>query len=184
MVDSGATVSVFPVSRGSRNSIDPEVELFAANGTKILTYGKRVLSLDFGMSRTFKWTFVIADVARPILGADFLERFALSLDIKNRRLIDTTTSEIICGSRIIRQASGITTVRGNSVYHELLKKYPNLTNPSTNVVIKPQGVTHCILTKGPPVFSRPRRLSADKLAAVKKKTIFGFSRPGNLPTFK
>ena len=49
-----------------------ELTLQAANSTSITTYGSRSRTLDLGLRRTFRWIFVIADVAMPILGADFL----------------------------------------------------------------------------------------------------------------
>ncbi|GFW09093.1 hypothetical protein TNCV_3081851 [Trichonephila clavipes] len=47
--------------------------LLAANSTKILTYRTRCLTLDLGLKRKFNWSFLIADILQPILGADFLE---------------------------------------------------------------------------------------------------------------
>ena len=64
--------------------------LYAANSTKIATYGSKLISLDFGLRRAFVWNFVVADVSRPILGADFLERFGLLVDVKNQTLGLTT----------------------------------------------------------------------------------------------
>ena len=49
-----------------------ELTLQAANSTSITTNGSRSLTLDLGLRCTFRWNFVIADVAMPILRADFL----------------------------------------------------------------------------------------------------------------
>ena len=49
-----------------------ELTLQAANSTSITTYGSRSLTLDLGLRCTFRWIFVNADVAMPILHADFL----------------------------------------------------------------------------------------------------------------
>ena len=46
--------------------------LFAANGSPIATFGELTLELDLGLRRSFHWRFTVADVTRPILGADFL----------------------------------------------------------------------------------------------------------------
>ena len=38
-------------------------------------------------TREFSWTFLLAPVAFPILGADFLSNFRLLVDISNKRLV-------------------------------------------------------------------------------------------------
>ena len=45
--------------------------LLAANGSAILAYGKRTIPLWIGSQR-YEWQFIIANVAHPLLGADFL----------------------------------------------------------------------------------------------------------------
>jgi len=46
------------------------------------------------------WSFVIADISKPIIGADFLAHFNLMVDLKNRRLIDQVTGLTTVGRRI------------------------------------------------------------------------------------
>ena len=57
----------------------------AANGSNIRTYGKRTLTLQFN-KRCFKWTFTIAEVSQPLLGADFLRAHSIFVDLKGQRL--------------------------------------------------------------------------------------------------
>lgn len=45
--------------------------LTAVDDTAIQTYGPKTINLDFGLARNFVWTFEMADVPRPIIGADF-----------------------------------------------------------------------------------------------------------------
>ena len=87
-MDTGAEVSVFPASRSDRQSPSQGNTLTAANGSSIRTYGKRAVSLNFN-NRHFRWTFTIAQVSQPLLGADFLRAHSLLVDIKGQRLIDT-----------------------------------------------------------------------------------------------
>ncbi|KAL4127494.1 hypothetical protein QTP88_011661 [Uroleucon formosanum] len=67
-----------------------EAYLIAANGSKIKTFGPKQLQLDLGLNRVFTWTFELADVGRPILGADFLHYYGLLVDIRRSRLVDTS----------------------------------------------------------------------------------------------
>ncbi|GBM87936.1 Retrovirus-related Pol polyprotein from transposon opus [Araneus ventricosus] len=118
-------------------------------------------------NRSFCWYHSKFDVSRPILGADFLERYGLLVDIKNKKLIDVEHNRTTRGHLSFGSSLGITVLSGDTQFHKLLSKFPNLTNPSLNIVPKSHGTTHCILTKGPPVFSRARRLTPEKLKAVK-----------------
>lgn len=72
LVDTGADLTVYPVSRSMRNQPPSQLVLYAANQTPIKTYGTKTLSIDLGLNRLFKWDFVIADIQKPIIGSDFL----------------------------------------------------------------------------------------------------------------
>ncbi|GFT54945.1 transposon Tf2-8 polyprotein [Trichonephila clavipes] len=61
--------------------------LFAANNTKIPAYGMVRKELNLGLRRPFIWTFIIADVSSPIIGADFLKHFNLLIDLKKKGII-------------------------------------------------------------------------------------------------
>ena len=76
LVDTGAEVSVIPASGLDTRTRHSGPPLLAANRSSIRTYGMRALSVRFGFS-TYKWNFVVADVARPLLGADFLRSNSL-----------------------------------------------------------------------------------------------------------
>ncbi|GFR21862.1 retrovirus-related Pol polyprotein from transposon 17.6 [Trichonephila clavata] len=82
-----AEISVIPPTPQEKRSI-AKLELFAANGTKIKTYGQKLLKLDLGLRRAFNWPFVIADVTKAIIGMDFLAHFNLLMDSKNRKVMD------------------------------------------------------------------------------------------------
>lgn len=71
LIDSGADVSVIPVRNHDKNTSN-DFKLFAANGTPIPTYGIKTLNIDLGLRREFRWPFVVAQVSKGILGADFL----------------------------------------------------------------------------------------------------------------
>ncbi len=43
----------------------------------------------------FRWIFILADVKKPILGADFLRHFGLLVDMRNHRLLDKHTLQCI-----------------------------------------------------------------------------------------
>ncbi|CAE1298418.1 unnamed protein product [Acanthosepion pharaonis] len=95
LIDTGAQISVIPVSNCSKSVTTPKealLKLQAANGTPISTYDECIMSFNIGLRREFTWTFKIADVETPILGADFLAHFNLSVELSSRTLTDTRTS--------------------------------------------------------------------------------------------
>ena len=91
LVDTGAEVSVIPSSVSDRNHHKSNLTLQAVNNTSIATYGNRLLTLNIGLRRTFQWVFIIADVKNPIIGADFIRHYSLSVDIDCNRLVDNIT---------------------------------------------------------------------------------------------
>lgn len=82
LVDSGADVSVIPVTNHNKPT---DFKLYAANGAEIPTFGTKMLNVDLGLRRTMEWPFFIAKTSKAILGADFLRKFDLLIDLKNKR---------------------------------------------------------------------------------------------------
>ncbi|XP_017784714.1 PREDICTED: uncharacterized protein LOC108568251 [Nicrophorus vespilloides] len=62
--------------------------LVAANYSTIATIGTVPLVLHLELRQYFTWNFVVADVSKPIIGADFLDQYKLLVDISNKRLDD------------------------------------------------------------------------------------------------
>ncbi|KFD64342.1 hypothetical protein M514_13190 [Trichuris suis] len=142
--------------------------LTAANGSYIKTFGKLTLTTDFGLGRTFKWSFICADVTGPIISTDFLFNFVLMVDIKRRKLIDITTSNASTGVVLPTVALGLKTINpSSSRFQKLLADFPSLTRPQFSKAKLKRDITHHIITQGPPKAVRPRRLAPDKLKAAK-----------------
>lgn len=88
LIGTAADLCVFPraLLRGRRESCS--YELYEANNTVISIYGSENFTLDLEFRRNHSWRFVIADVSKPIIGVDFLDHYALLINIRNRRLVD------------------------------------------------------------------------------------------------
>lgn len=180
LVDSGADVSLIPA--GPNDQIDTSYELYAANGTPIPTYGLRVVQLDLGLRRQFQWTFIAAKVTKGIIGADFLYQFGLLVDIRNKELVDKTTSLRVHGT-VMAVTDFITTVSLKLPVSELLAQYPDITTPTLIPTNLKHGVEHFITTEGAPVAARPRPLDPQRMAIAKKEFQFmldhGIVRPSS-----
>lgn len=160
----------------------------AANSSQINTYGRKLLSIDLGLRRSFTWNFIIADVEKPILGADFLKHFGLLVDMKRKALIDPLTS-LKSIARPFKGYSFALTICNNpslnSSIQNLLNEFREITVDDGFLKPTKHPISHHILTNGPPIVSKVRRLPGDKLAAAKKEFEFlleqGICRPSNSP---
>ncbi|GFQ97341.1 gag-pol polyprotein [Trichonephila clavata] len=135
-IDTGSDVSCIPPPEYKNIAPNPSFELFAANNTKIKTFGTKTINLSFGLRRNLKRDFIIADVSIHIVGADFLAHFGLIVDLKQRKLIDTLTNLSSLGNLERNNQLHIKTVSGNSIYSDIQRifspsHYPKRDKTST-----------------------------------------------------
>ena len=169
LVDTGAEVSVLPATGLDTRIGQPGPPLKAANGSSITTYGVRPTKLRFA-SREYDWKFIIADVARPLLGADFLRANSLLVDLKSKRLVDAGTYLSIPLGNAGMGAPHLDAISvSTDKYDMLLAEFPDITVPNFAQPSTKHGVEHFIPTKGPPVHAHARRLPPDKLALAKSE---------------
>ena len=78
LIHTVAEVSVLPPRSDDRNrSPVNNMQLQAANSTPIRMFGQRSVAVELGLATSFQWSFTIADVSKPILGADFMRHYGL-----------------------------------------------------------------------------------------------------------
>ena len=170
LIDTGAAVSVLPKSCANGISGADSLPLVAANNSTIKTYGNCKRVVDVGLKREYQWTFIVADVQQPIIGADFLSHYNLLVDLRSRCLRDMRTGLAIAAS--LSSIKPLSLNRVDTVqneYTKLLGQFPEMTRPTTKGEPVKHGITHKIVTKGHRVFARPRRLALDKLVTAKRE---------------
>ena len=172
LVDTGAFRSLLPataVERRHSSRTPSNVRLVAANGTDIPLYGTRTVPIQFA-GRRFCWEFIVAKVEMPLLGADFPRYYELLVDVANHRLLDLATfHSTSLGS--FRRGTRICFVSTGSLYDVFCQDFPDVFRPELRQDPGQQakhGVFHYIKTTGPPVHSKFRRLSPEKLQAAKQ----------------
>ena len=175
LVDTGAAVSIIPrssVSASFCRTLRPmDNTLTAVNGSKISTYGSHPLTLDLGFARPLKWEFIIADVAFPILGADFLRAQRLLVDLRGRRLLraeDLALSASLTPADGVIAAGLVSSCRA-SPWERLLGRFRPLQSPEfhASTPVK-HSVRHVIQTSGQPCNAKSRRLSPAKMKTAKE----------------
>lgn len=183
LIDTGADVSVIPKTDAHKRNADSC--LFAANGSRIQTFGTKMLSLNIGLRRAFKWIFVVAQVAHPIIGADFLQHYDLLVDIRRRKICDRVTALEIDSVTVPVKSHTLTTIKTLPRDSSILHKFKELTTPSHTLSQPKHEVRHHIEIRGPPICERARRLSAEKLKIAKAEFAFmceqGICRRSNSP---
>ena len=147
-----------------------ETPLAAANGTGIRTWGRRNIHLKLG-NRNFWQDFILADVTRPILGADFFATNYILPDLARKRLVDAEEDQWATGApmaaKVICQVEAGKDEDDNE-FQQLLKDFPSILSPNFKSKENKHQIYHYIPTKGAPVFAKPRRLDEEKLKSAKR----------------
>ncbi len=173
LIDTGSDVSIIPRSLLKKVDVGINYLLQAANESKIQVYGIKLLELDFGLSKQYKWNFIIAEVATPILGADFMEVHGLLPDLNKKILIDSTTLvSTPCVSQPSKQPSVYLVTDLPEVKEEirqLLQQYPKLMQPPQYIDEPNHNTVHYINTRGTPVYQKSRRLQPKLEKEVKQE---------------
>ncbi|KAJ8251997.1 hypothetical protein COCON_G00213090 [Conger conger] len=90
------------------------------------------------------------------------------VDVKNNRLIDAMTFSSFACVRDEATYGGLSgSLSGSDKYQRLLGEFPSLTQPTFSAATAKHGVEHHVVTEGPPVYVRARRLNPDRLAVAK-----------------
>ncbi|XP_047999675.1 uncharacterized protein LOC125236791 [Leguminivora glycinivorella] len=186
LVDTGADVSIVPASRFSATvRRECGLKLYAANNTEIKTFGTVSLELNLGLRRAFRWTFILCDVTRAIIGADFLRTHKLMVDLDSRILVDKVTNFRCVGSIEHCEHESIKCIRDDNPYRDILMRYMDVANPVSFKEPAKHSVKHYIETSGPPVYARARPLPRDRYEQAKQEfrnmQALGICRPSKSP---
>ena len=114
----------------------------------------------------------MAEVRRPLLGADFLRHSGLLVDVRGRRLISAETFGSVRLRKCsypdsAKQAALDSIAAADDRFGRLLAGFPTITTPNFGCPEAKHGVQHYIPTTCTPIRSKARRLHPDKLAAAK-----------------
>lgn len=82
-------------------------------------------------SRKYKWDFVVADVSRPLLGADFLRANSLLVDRKGKHLVDAGTYFSTPLHKAKESSPHLDAISiSTDKYAKLLTEFPEITVPN------------------------------------------------------
>lgn len=168
LVDSGADVSALPPSF-KRHAFPFDIKLSAANKTAIKTYGCVTTNVVFpNLQRCYKADFIVAEVAQPILGADFFKAHKLLIDVSDKCLIDKVTGLSVNLKSSDQKSTKISAL--SKIDQELLNVLHDCeTVFDVNAPRPTPNITFTIDNTSIPKPSRPYRLSPDKVQAAREE---------------
>ncbi|KAK7575712.1 hypothetical protein V9T40_011998 [Parthenolecanium corni] len=169
LIDTGSDVSLIPATN-SEFSKEPVRHLYAANGTPIRVFGEKLVEFNIGIRRSLRWVMQVTDVETAILGADFLEHFDLSPDLKRKCLIDNETGIKVTGFVKMTPLPEVKTIKEENEWIKIIREFPGIEISTTEKKSKYKTeVTHVLETPPNcrPVKARARRLTPEKLQAAK-----------------
>ncbi|GFS12216.1 transposon Tf2-9 polyprotein [Elysia marginata] len=184
LVDTGAEVSVYPAFAQDRRAQQPTSTLTATNGTSIHTWGRRSVSLAIGRRRQYNHEFYLADVTRPILGADFFTKHGLAIDLRGKRLLSLNNISILLAETKSPLALAGLGFPLQNKYSSLLQQFPELLTPHFHHSTNKHGVEHHIVTHGWTSNSRSSSSPESRKTCCRQKRVVTDGGNGYSASFK
>jgi hypothetical protein len=133
----------------------------------IKSWGTVTKLLCFG-GQKFSCTFIRAAVCQAILGVDFLAQHKLLVDAAARRVLLATSLRPLAPLAIPgRRSAFLAAVQSFSgAIRTLLAAFPTVISDGRSRPQPRHGVEHVVVTAGPPIFAKSRRLDPEKLRAA------------------
>lgn len=180
LIDTGSDITAVPATTDELKRVSA-FQLFAANKTKIATYGQKVLNINLGLRRSMTWLVRIADIPYGIIGADLLAHYNIQVDVGLKCIIDRITGLRACGAFGMATIVEISAINKDDPYATLLQEFPEILDASIQRQTAKHNIVHHIETVGAPVFERARRLTVELHQKAKEEFQFmvdrGFCRP-------
>ena len=97
-----------------------------------------------------------------------MRHYSLLVDLNHNRLVDGLTQLKVQGISTLAYSPSPTLLpkQPTTEFDAILSAYPDIVQPCNNDSLVKHQVTYHINTVGPPVYSRPRRLSPERLKAA------------------
>ena len=160
LIDSGSQVSLWPAPKHYTAPQDKNLQLTAANGLEIPAFSIFNKKVNI-QGVLYMSSFVLAKIARPIQGIDFLKHHNMICDFRTCELIHSGRKTPF--SMTVAHTQSVHLVNDTSyAIRNVLNEFPEITDVAKATTNTKHGVECHIETVGPPIKSLPRRLNADK----------------------
>uniref|UniRef100_A0A1A9UGF3 Uncharacterized protein n=1 Tax=Glossina austeni TaxID=7395 RepID=A0A1A9UGF3_GLOAU len=86
LIASGAEILILPVTKLRNYEHSSNVTLIAASGSPVPIFDKKLLNVNLGLRREFSFAFTLVTLSNPIISADVLCKYGLTIDVKHKGL--------------------------------------------------------------------------------------------------
>ena len=175
LIDTGSVCSIIPASLVDRLEEVSSSSLSAVNGSIIQVIGHITKRVSLKLNRVFTWNFKVAHIRTAIIGINFLSHFELLLDAHLRCLWLFLSNPVPRpigvdkSSECAHIAQSTNLFNLTSRYQFLAKEFPEVFAVSNYGRAVKHDTVHHIITHGPPVHSRVRRLSPERMIALRRE---------------
>lgn len=84
LIDSGSHLSQIPRVTNELSTPIPFSRCLGPNGSDLIEYGQKNITLDLNLDERFTWNFVITNIDTPIIGANFLTYYDFCIALRRR----------------------------------------------------------------------------------------------------
>ena len=188
LIDTGSSKSLLPCDQSS-DPVCATGKMLAANDSEINLFETVPLTVSLGTGKPLPWQFRKASIRHPIIGMDFLRHYGLAIDPLKGCLLKLASTEQEARIEDIKLDSCNQPKKENpllpvdsvptkdslenlsipSSIEELLISYSSLFDLTNFRYPHKHKTQHHIETVGPPVASRVRRLSPEKMVILKRE---------------
>ena len=145
---------------------NPDLRLTAANGQLISAFNVQTRKINID-GFDYISSFISARVERPVLGIDFLKQHQMCLDFRQGFLLRSGVKTIF--QQTSDRSHKVNLVQGPvQDILAILEQFLEVTDAKRAVTNKFHDVQCFIETKGPPIKSKPRPLTPEKMKIAKQ----------------
>lgn len=173
-IDTGASISFIPVTTSDKLNVglleDSIKFVQIADGSLMPVKGYVNMTIDLGLGR-MTWKFYVAKVAFPILGRDFLIHYDVLVDSRRTRLVRLSNGMAVIPTITTissdKSLASIMAQVGLPDNFSIFKSTFGDVEGASLKNFKVQATQHYIRTSGPPCTSKVRRISPEKMEALR-----------------
>jgi hypothetical protein len=172
----------------SSNQPATGLAISSASGQPIKCWGWQDTAVCFG-GEQFRWHFLLAAVAFPLLGADFLVIFKLVVDLASfnvrtpaGKLLQLQSPPVGRAFALLGVQAAVAPGSWKQEYDAVMWQFPAVLNQGKSLPPVKHKVLHHIETEGRPVAAKYRGLDPAKFAAAKKE-FFEMEKQGIMGLF-
>ena len=145
-IDTGSDISLIPVNKRFSNARTSDLTLFAANDARVLIFGEKHLTINFGLRRNFVRNFCVAVVLNEIIRVDLLTHYPLVTFLYQSSSINMSVGLKTFGFSRNANLFELSIIDCSLIFLQILLEFPGITRMPQNASSPVCNVKHEIVT--------------------------------------